>query len=113
MGRRTKAEDGSLLRKVQSETRNDGRNRDDDEERQARRHWCLFRSESPYREWAGGRKQKMEAYCVKCKAKCEMKDATETTMKNGKPAVTGVCSDRKAHIENGQEDESRRWKPIA
>ena len=34
----------------------------------------------------------MEAYCVKCKAKREMKDATETKMKNGKPAVTGTCS---------------------
>jgi hypothetical protein len=34
----------------------------------------------------------MEAYCVKCKAKREMKDPTETTMKNGKPATTGTCS---------------------
>ena len=33
----------------------------------------------------------MEAYCVKCKQKREMKGATETTMKNGKPATTGVC----------------------
>ena len=33
----------------------------------------------------------MEACCVKCKAKRE-KDATETTMKNGKPATTGICS---------------------
>ena len=34
----------------------------------------------------------MEAYCVKCKAKQQMKDPTETTMKNGKPATTGTCS---------------------
>ncbi len=34
----------------------------------------------------------MEAYCVKCKAKQEMKDPTETTMKNGKPATTGTCT---------------------
>jgi RNase P subunit RPR2 len=34
----------------------------------------------------------MEAYCVKCKAKQPMKDPTETTMKNGKPATTGTCS---------------------
>ena len=34
----------------------------------------------------------MEAYCVKCRQKREMKDATETTMKNGKPATTGTCS---------------------
>ena len=33
----------------------------------------------------------MEAYCVKCKAKQQMKDPTETTMKNGKPATTGTC----------------------
>lgn len=34
----------------------------------------------------------MEAYCVKCKAKREMKDAAAITMKNGKPATTGTCS---------------------
>ena len=34
----------------------------------------------------------MEAYCVKCKAKREIKDPAETVMKNGKPAVTGTCS---------------------
>ena len=33
-----------------------------------------------------------EAYCVKCKAKREMKDATQTTLKNGKPATKGTCS---------------------
>lgn len=34
----------------------------------------------------------MEAYCVKCKAKKEMKDPTPVTMKNGKPATQGTCS---------------------
>jgi len=34
----------------------------------------------------------MEAYCVKCKAKVEVKDAKEVTMKNGRPAISGVCS---------------------
>jgi len=34
----------------------------------------------------------LEAYCVKCKAKREIKNATATTMKNGKPATTGECS---------------------
>jgi hypothetical protein len=29
---------------------------------------------------------------VKCKAKTEIKDAKEVTMKNGRPAVTGTCS---------------------
>ena len=32
-----------------------------------------------------------EAYCVKCKAKREMRDATKITMKNGKPATQGSC----------------------
>lgn len=32
------------------------------------------------------------AYCVKCKQKREMKDAHQVTMKNGKPAMQGVCS---------------------
>jgi Zn finger protein HypA/HybF involved in hydrogenase expression len=33
----------------------------------------------------------VEAYCVKCKSKREMKDAKAITMKNGKPAIQGVC----------------------
>ncbi len=33
----------------------------------------------------------VEAYCVKCKAKKEMKTPKEVKMKNGKPAVTGSC----------------------
>ncbi|MBN2518354.1 MAG: hypothetical protein JXB14_05900 [Candidatus Altiarchaeota archaeon] len=32
-----------------------------------------------------------EAYCVKCKAKREMKDAEQVTMKNGKKAMKGTC----------------------
>jgi len=31
------------------------------------------------------------AYCVKCKEKREIKDAKEVSLKNGKPAVQGVC----------------------
>tara|TARA_B100000029_G_scaffold509558_1_gene599040 strand:+ start:720 stop:863 length:144 start_codon:yes stop_codon:yes gene_type:complete len=31
------------------------------------------------------------AYCVKCREKVEIKDAKETTLKNGRPAVKGVC----------------------
>lgn len=34
-----------------------------------------------------------EAYCVKCKAKKEMKDAKEVTMKNGRKALKGTCPD--------------------
>ncbi len=33
----------------------------------------------------------MEAYCVKCKQKREMKDMEHVTMKNGRPAATGKC----------------------
>jgi hypothetical protein len=32
------------------------------------------------------------AYCVKCKAKTEMKDAQKVTMKNGRPAMKGTCT---------------------
>jgi len=34
-----------------------------------------------------------EAYCVKCKAKKEIAKAHEVTMKNGRPAMQGVCPD--------------------
>ena len=33
----------------------------------------------------------MQAYCMKCRAKREMKDTKSITMKNGKPATQGVC----------------------
>ena len=33
----------------------------------------------------------MQAYCVKCKEKREIKDPVEVTMKNGKPATQGTC----------------------
>jgi len=35
----------------------------------------------------------VDAYCVKCKAKKEMKDAKEVTMKNGRKAMKGKCPD--------------------
>ena len=31
------------------------------------------------------------AYCVKCKAKRDMKGEQKITMKNGKPATQGTC----------------------
>ncbi len=34
----------------------------------------------------------MEAYCVKCKEKVEIKDPQEVTMKNNRAAVKGTCS---------------------
>jgi Domain of unknown function (DUF5679) len=35
--------------------------------------------------------KQMEAYCVKCRSKKEIKNAKAITMKNGKPATQGVC----------------------
>jgi len=35
----------------------------------------------------------MEAYCVKCKAKKEMKDPKDVKMKNGRSAAKGKCPD--------------------
>jgi hypothetical protein len=35
--------------------------------------------------------KEMQAYCVKCRAKKEMKDPKSITMKNGKPATQGTC----------------------
>jgi hypothetical protein len=33
----------------------------------------------------------VQGYCVKCKAKRDIKDPKEITMKNGKPACKGTC----------------------
>jgi hypothetical protein len=33
----------------------------------------------------------MQAYCVKCRAKREMKNPEQITMKNGRPATKGIC----------------------
>ena len=33
----------------------------------------------------------VQAYCVKCKSKTEIKDAQKVTLKNGKAATKGVC----------------------
>ena len=33
----------------------------------------------------------MQAYCVKCRAKREMADPVQVTMKNGKAATQGKC----------------------
>ena len=33
----------------------------------------------------------MQAYCLKCRTKREMKDAKAVTLKNGRPATQGVC----------------------
>lgn len=33
----------------------------------------------------------VQGYCVKCKAKREIKDAKQVTLKNGKKAMKGLC----------------------
>ena len=33
----------------------------------------------------------MKAFCVKCRTKKEMKNPTETKMKNGRKATKGTC----------------------
>ncbi len=43
----------------------------------------------PFHRKEGG--EPMQAYCMKCRTKREMKDAKAITMKNGKPATQGVC----------------------
>jgi len=42
-------------------------------------------------EGTGERVMAVEAYCVKCRTKREMKNPTEVTMKNGRPAMEGLC----------------------
>lgn len=37
------------------------------------------------------KEERMEAYCLKCRTKREMKTPKAITMKNGKPATEGVC----------------------
>ena len=34
----------------------------------------------------------MEAYCMKCKQKREMRKTEQITMKNGRPATRGECT---------------------
>jgi hypothetical protein len=33
-----------------------------------------------------------EGYCFRCKTRKNIKNATESRMKNGKPVVTGICN---------------------
>jgi len=33
----------------------------------------------------------VEGFCVKCKAKREIQNPTNITLKNGKPAIKGTC----------------------
>ena len=40
---------------------------------------------------AGAKEELLEAYCLKCREKREMKEPKPITMKNGKPATEGTC----------------------
>ena len=54
-----------------------------------------------------------QAYCVKCKAKRDMKNEKQVTMKNGRGAISGTCSvcDTKMFkIGGGGEDRSSKAK---
>jgi Zn finger protein HypA/HybF involved in hydrogenase expression len=39
----------------------------------------------------GEKEESMEAYCLKCRERREMKNPKAITMKNGKPATEGAC----------------------
>lgn len=39
----------------------------------------------------GTRRCMVQAYCVKCRKKVEVKNPKSVTLKNGKPATSGVC----------------------
>ena len=45
--------------------------------------------------------EEMEAYCVKCKSKREMKDSQEVKLKNGKPAAKKIIGEFKAFAIKG------------
>jgi ribosomal protein S27E len=45
----------------------------------------------PAHEALGGKIFMAEGYCVKCKAKREIADGVEETMKNGRKAIKGKC----------------------
>ncbi len=38
------------------------------------------------------------AYCMKCRKKVEIKDAKQITLKNGRPAMQGVCPTCKTKV---------------
>lgn len=52
---------------------------------------CDRRTFTPRRPKEKTKPMAAQAYCVKCKTKREMKDATQIQMKNGRPATEGKC----------------------
>ncbi len=51
------------------------------------REWIIYYPDNSYLKEA----KTMQAYCMKCRTKREMKDAKAITMKNGRPATQGTC----------------------
>jgi len=45
----------------------------------------------PFENKEGG--EPMQAYCMKCRTKRDMKEPKARTMKNGRPATQGVCQE--------------------
>ena len=52
-----------------------------------------YRHEQAVRHFSTKGGKHVEGYCVKCRAKKEIKNAKEITMKNGRPATEGQCPD--------------------
>ena len=50
-----------------------------------------FRPSPGRMKWPGAQTLMPEGYCVKCKAKKEISNAVEETMKNGRKAIKGKC----------------------
>ena len=57
---------------------------------QLRRHSNNSPAAAPSRGWHK-KEDQLEAYCLKCRVKRDMKDPKPITMKNGKPATEGSC----------------------
>ncbi len=47
--------------------------------------------EPPAQPIALGTPTQIQGYCLKCRSSREIKDAKTITMKNGKPAIQGIC----------------------
>ena len=52
---------------------------------------CLYPVVAVWAWSAGGKDFMAEGYCVKCKAKKEIANGVEETMKNGRKAIKGKC----------------------
>ena len=58
----------------------------------------------------------MEGYCLKCRTKREMKNASSVTLKNGRPATEGTCDPDTDICDAGTlppDDADPAWQPVA